>query len=64
MIYKNLIFDWIAGETDWKNPLNIFAIVADSVIHFPLLRIGEEIWVFLLFIDIINVMLFQFFLYL
>ena len=36
-----------------QKSLNIFAIVIDSVMYFPLLRKDEEI-LFLLFIDVID----------
>ena len=51
-ILENLIFDWIAGATKWKKSLNIFAVVVDSVMHFPLLRIDQGVSLFLLFIDL------------
>ena len=37
-----------------QKSLNIFAIVIDSVMYFPLLRKDEEILLFLLFIDVID----------
>ena len=37
-----------------EKSLNKFAIVADSVMHFPLLRIDERIPLFFRFIDIID----------
>ena len=36
-LQENLIFDWIAGATEWKKSLNIFTIVVNSVMYFPLL---------------------------
>ena len=45
---ENLFFDWISGTTEWKKSLNIFAIVVDSALHFPLLRKDEGISQFLL----------------
>ena len=44
-----------------EKSLNKFAIVADSVMHFPLLRIDERIPLFFHFIDIIDLMPFQVF---
>ena len=44
-----------------EKSLNKFAIVADSVMHFPLLRIDERIPLFFRFIDIIDLMPFQVF---
>ena len=42
-----------------KKSLNLLAIVVDSVMRFPLLRIVEGISLFLLFIDIIDLMFFK-----
>ena len=44
-----------------EKSLNKFAIVVNSVMHFPLLRIDEGIPLFLLFTDIIDLMPFQVF---
>lgn len=44
---------------EWKKSLSTFTIVVHSVMHFLLLRTVEVIPLFLLFIDITDLMPFQ-----